>query len=137
VIIDQVAPDRHGVAAAGEGRLDHFAIRFARAGGGRPPWRGRRAQRAGDPWRTGSRVGGYLYGRICRGVAPPPPGAARRVRRPRGRRRPSRAAPVSPARCAGASSPAAQVPELAVSCCRSRCWSCWRGTTVPPAASTS
>jgi len=50
------------------------AIRGARAGGGRAPWRGSRAQRAGDPRQKGSRVGGHLYGRFCRRVAPPPRG---------------------------------------------------------------
>src|SRR5439155_9057440 len=45
VIIDEVAPDRHGVAAAGERRLDQLAIRGARAGRGRPPRWGRWARR--------------------------------------------------------------------------------------------
>ena len=36
VIVDEVAPDRHGVAAAGHGELNQFAIGPARARGGRP-----------------------------------------------------------------------------------------------------
>ena len=71
VIVDEVAPDRHGVTAAGEGRLDQLAIRLARAGRGRASRRSPRAQRAGNPWRMGARVGGHLYGRFCRGMAPP------------------------------------------------------------------
>jgi hypothetical protein len=40
-----------------------------------PEMRGwRRVQRSGGPRRKGTRVGGHLYGRICRGVAPPPRG---------------------------------------------------------------
>jgi len=41
MIVDEVAPDGHGVAAAVEGHLDQFAIRFARAGRGRAPRHGR------------------------------------------------------------------------------------------------
>jgi hypothetical protein len=49
VIIDEIAPDRHGIAAAGERHLDQLAIRFARAGRGRTPWGWwRRVQRGGE-----------------------------------------------------------------------------------------
>src|SRR5882724_1039335 len=71
VIIDEIAPDRHGIAAAGERRLDQLAIRCARAGRGRAPWGWRRVQRGGDPRHKGSGVGGHLFGRICQWVAPP------------------------------------------------------------------
>jgi hypothetical protein len=74
VIVDEVAPDRHGIAAAVEGRFDQLAIRCARAGGRRAPRRRGHAQRRGDPRRKGSRAGGHLFGRICRWVAPPPRG---------------------------------------------------------------
>ena len=53
VIVDEIAPDCHGVAATAQGRLDQLAIRLTGAGGGRAPRRGRRAQRAGDPGRMG------------------------------------------------------------------------------------
>ena len=75
VIVDEVAPDRHGVAAAGEGELNQLAIRLARAGGRRAPRRqgGRRSARVGGPPAVGARrVGGHPFGRICRRVAPPP-----------------------------------------------------------------
>src|SRR5580765_4934384 len=71
VIVDEIAPDRLGVAAAPEGRLDQLAIRLAGAGSGRGSRRSHRAQRAGNPWRMSARVGGHLYGRSCRGVPPP------------------------------------------------------------------
>ena len=62
VIVDKVAPDRHGIAAPAERPFDQFAIGGARAGRGRAP---RRWQRAGDPRWKGPRVGGHLTGRIC------------------------------------------------------------------------
>ena len=64
VIVDEVAPDRHGVAAAGEGPLDQFAIGLARAGRWRASRRWGRGQRVRDPRRKGLGVGGHLTGRI-------------------------------------------------------------------------
>ena len=64
-------------------------------------------------------------------------GARSRCRPPAGRRWPSPGAPPSPAGSAAASSPTAQVPELAVVSRRPRCWPCWRKDHSPPAASTS
>ena len=46
----------------------------ARAGRGRAPWGWQRVQQSGEPRRKGFGVGGHLYGRICRRVAPPPRG---------------------------------------------------------------
>ena len=68
VLIDEVLPDRHGVAAAAEGELDQLAVRLAGAGGRAPGSGGggrvgRPAQARRDP---GAEVGGHLTGRICR-----------------------------------------------------------------------
>ena len=82
VIVDEIAPDRHGVAAAAQGRLDQLAIRLAGAGGGRAPRRGRRAQRAGRSLADG-RPSRWtpLWPVLPRG-GPTAPGPARRARRP-------------------------------------------------------
>ena len=75
VIVDEVAPDRHRVTAAGDGELNHLAIGFAGTGCGRTAWGRGRAQRAGDPQR---KVGRHLYGRVCQRVAPRLPGWSHR-----------------------------------------------------------
>ncbi len=64
VVVDEIPPDGHRVAAAGEGELDQFAVRRAGAGRGCALRPGRPRRRRG--------VGGHLFGRICRRVAPPP-----------------------------------------------------------------
>src|SRR5206468_4482681 len=46
VLVDEVLPDRHGVAAVAERRLNYLAVRLARAGGRSPT--GRRDGRLGD-----------------------------------------------------------------------------------------
>jgi hypothetical protein len=69
VLVDEVLPDRHGIAAAPEGEFDQLAVGLARTGGrgplraGRSWWRGCRAR-----WRL--RVGGHPFGRFW-WVAPP------------------------------------------------------------------
>ena len=65
VIVDEVAPDRHGVAPASERGLDEFTVRLARAGG-RGAARRRPLQRARDPRRELPGVGGHPTGRIWR-----------------------------------------------------------------------
>ena len=131
VIVDEVAPDRHGVAAARDGDLDQLAIRLARTGRRRASgWR-RRARWAADPRGTGRRVGRHLYGRICRRVAPPP-------RRPHGEpgglevgagRLAPHARRLLDAPERPAQSP--QGPELPVVCRHSRCWSSRREGPQP------
>jgi hypothetical protein len=72
VVVDEIAPDRHRLAAPSDGECDQFAVGLARTGGrcslrvGWPQWGRRRARR-----RLG--VGGHLFGRFWR-VAPPPGG---------------------------------------------------------------
>ena len=72
VIVDEVAPDRHGIAAPAEGPFDQLAI------AARTRWPRARAP-AGSafsgpeiPGGKGPRVGGHLTGRIC-GRQPPVP----------------------------------------------------------------
>jgi len=75
VIVDQVAPDHHGVAAAGHGTLDQLPVGHAGTGGRGalgarlPDRRAGLRRRGGQP-----RVGGHPYGRFCRRVAPAPRG---------------------------------------------------------------
>jgi hypothetical protein len=138
VIIDEVAPDRHGVAATDERRLDQLAIRFARAGRGRASWCWRRrAQRAEDPWRKGARVGGHLFGRICRGVAAPPRGPHGQ---PGGLEVGLAVSRRTPVACSMRRSVQPSRPS-ARTCCRLSSLKMLvmlaRGTTAPPAASTS
>jgi hypothetical protein len=75
MLIDEVLPDGHGVAAAAERQLDQLAIRFAGAGGRCPaaPRRPRRERARARRDRAGVgghlagrrwRVGGHLYGRF-------------------------------------------------------------------------
>ena len=131
MIVGEVAPDRHGVAAAGQRGLNQFAIGPARARGGRPSGGCREDWRGGQVWQERPGVGGDPVGRICRREAPPPG-------RPHGEPGGFEVgagglAPhaPSPAGSAEASSPTAQVPELPVVCRRSRCWSCWREGPQP------
>lgn len=63
VAIDEVLPDRHGVATEPEPLLDQIPIRLARTGLGRAPGPGRPS--------AGRGVGGHRFGRICWRVAPP------------------------------------------------------------------
>jgi len=73
VIVDQVAPDHRGVAAAGHGTLDRLPAGHTGAGGRGalgarlPDRRAGLRRRGGRP-----RVGGHPYGRFCRRVAPAP-----------------------------------------------------------------
>ena len=89
---NQVLPDRHGIAAAGQGQLDQFPVRLAGAGAWTPP-RAYRTRGGGFGQRlacrhrkVGShlhgrfchlRVGGHLHGRFCRRF-PSPPGRPHR-----------------------------------------------------------
>ncbi len=66
VVVHQVLPDGHGVAATRQPQFDDFPVRLARAGSrtaARLPFRlGHR----GIGWLFRRRVGGHLYGRFCR-----------------------------------------------------------------------
>ena len=67
VVVDEVLPDRHRVAAPGDRRLDQLPVGLAGAGGGRPAGRrgpGRPGVQAG---RRAAKVGGHLTGRIWLG----------------------------------------------------------------------
>src|SRR6266545_1443265 len=71
MLIDQVLPDRHGVAAAAEGERDQLPIRLAGAGdrgaaGGRGPH-----GQVGQARRQRAGVGGHLTGRLWQGSAAP------------------------------------------------------------------
>jgi hypothetical protein len=74
VLIDEVLPDRHGIAAAAEGLFDQLAVRLAGAGRRRPAGPGRHTHAKVGGHLTGRicGVGGHLYGRFCGRVAPPP-----------------------------------------------------------------
>ena len=66
VLIDEVLPDRHGVAAAAQGQRDQLAVRLTGAGGRSPlAGRGPRGQ-VREARREPLEVGGPLTGRICR-----------------------------------------------------------------------
>ena len=92
VLIDEVLPDRHGVAAAAEGQLDQLAIRLAGAGRRGPAGRRRPPRRARrGPAASSAGVGGHLTGRVCRVGGHPtgrfwrwPPAARRADRDPGG-----------------------------------------------------
>jgi hypothetical protein len=66
VVIDEVLPDRHGVAAAAEGQLDQLAIRLARTGRRGPAGRRWPHRQVGEVRRERPGVGGHLTGRIRR-----------------------------------------------------------------------
>ncbi len=69
VLIDQVLPDGHGVAAAAEGQLNQLPVRLAGAGGRRPTaWR--RTGEVSQARRRRAEVGGHRPGRFCQRVAP-------------------------------------------------------------------
>jgi hypothetical protein len=67
VVIDEVLPDRHGVAAAAEGQLDQLAIRLARTGRRGPAGRRWPRREVDELRRDWPDVGGHLTGRICPG----------------------------------------------------------------------
>src|SRR5437879_2399539 len=89
--VDEVLPDRHRVAPAGERRRDQLPVRLARAGGGTAPGarQGRRGGRVGrhpDPVgricrRPRAGVGRHLNGRFWR-LAPPARRTDHDARRP-------------------------------------------------------
>src|SRR3989441_1339207 len=65
VLIDQVLPDRHGVAAATEGELDELAVGLAGARPGGPAGRRRPRRQPAEGRRPHAKVGGHLTGRFC------------------------------------------------------------------------
>ena len=59
-LIDQVLPDSHGIAAAGDAEFDQFVEGFTGTRGRAPGWRWLNHWRPG----FGAEVGGHLYGRF-------------------------------------------------------------------------
>ena len=136
VVIDQVLPDRHGIAPPGERRARSARGRARR----RWPWglgswaAARRAGSRGRP--EGRQVGGHLTGRFWRRRRAP---AGRRTAIPAAFRYAlavSRRTPVA-ASMRRSVQPSRPNARTCCSCRRPRCWSCRRGDHSLPAASTS
>jgi hypothetical protein len=66
VVVDEIAPDRHRVAAPADRELDQVPVRLARTGGRRPAGRWRPRRQPGGGRQTHAKVGGHRTGRICR-----------------------------------------------------------------------
>ena len=64
VLIDEVLPDRHGVATAAESQLDELAVRRAGTRGRGPVARRRPRRELRKAWRARPGVGGHLTGRF-------------------------------------------------------------------------
>ena len=148
VVVDEVLPDRHRVAAAAERLLDQLAVRLARA-------RARRAARCATAresvdtsWPAGlagfAGAGSVDTSRVMAGFAGPSPrSAAALAHRDPGRLADSRSPspdgrPSWPARCAASDQPEPPQREyLLLFVVAPRRCSCRRRTTRPSPASTS
>ena len=136
VVVDQVLPDGHRVAAARQRLGDHLAVRLAGARARRAPGRRRWPESVDTPPGNGRFCGPESVdtsrnGRFCSAFAWPPATRAPGCPRPADSRSPSRDAHRSPPRSAAAAIPSARAPGLAAaSRCPRRC-SSRRGTKVP------
>ena len=148
MVVDQVLPDRHRVAATAQRLRNQLAVRLAGTRARRAArWGRSRSRWTPRAWPLRAGVGGHLRAwwpvltRPGRWTPPawwpvlaatPRPAARARApgsRRPSDRRSPSRDGPRSPARCAAATIPVAPAPGLAAVCRRPRRCSSRRGTT--------
>src|SRR5207245_2781476 len=107
VLIDEVLPDRHGVATAAESQFDELAVRRAGTRGRGPVARRRPRRELRKAWRARPGVGGHLTGRFWWR----PPAAGRADRDSGGLEIAARRPATNAGRLFGAAERAAQPPQ--------------------------